>query len=313
MTRNVVVSGGLIQANGKEDGYYLVDISNTDSCTITGTAVSIPPDLDSRGIHVSETCKNVRAINTYTDNSGLCDMSVSIGEPVNLFPNVDFAAYGAGFANTVLTNVVKSKESEQAVPNIRTGTEAIRVQAVAGINYPDRCRVRESLSWDDYASVLSGKTITVGVWVYIPDITEYSEGGRYAAISVTDGVNPIKYSSESGKYSVVPGKWTCIRVVYDVSSVAERLTIGFLPVHGEGPASTGNEYIIVDSLFLCLGDISVAQLLVSKPAPAAVVKSYTESNVTEDREFDADTVAVAELADVVGTLIDDLRAQGIVA
>ena len=42
------------------------------------------------------------------------------------------------------------------------------------------------------------------------------------------------------------------------------------------------------------------------------VQTYTEANVTPDRDFDADTVAVAELADIVGTLIVDLRAKGIV-
>jgi len=41
-------------------------------------------------------------------------------------------------------------------------------------------------------------------------------------------------------------------------------------------------------------------------------QTYTETNVTTDRAFDADTVAIAELADVVGTLIGDLRAKGIV-
>jgi hypothetical protein len=40
--------------------------------------------------------------------------------------------------------------------------------------------------------------------------------------------------------------------------------------------------------------------------------TYTATNVTPDRAFDADTVLVAELADVVGTLIADLRAKGIV-
>lgn len=40
--------------------------------------------------------------------------------------------------------------------------------------------------------------------------------------------------------------------------------------------------------------------------------TYTPSNVTPDRSFDADTVAVAELADVVGTLIADLQTMGLV-
>jgi hypothetical protein len=39
---------------------------------------------------------------------------------------------------------------------------------------------------------------------------------------------------------------------------------------------------------------------------------YTAVNVTPDRVFDADTVAVAELADIVGTLISDLQGKGII-
>ena len=40
--------------------------------------------------------------------------------------------------------------------------------------------------------------------------------------------------------------------------------------------------------------------------------AYTPTNVTTDRAYDADTVVVAELADVVGTLIADLQALGLV-
>ena len=46
--------------------------------------------------------------------------------------------------------------------------------------------------------------------------------------------------------------------------------------------------------------------------PLDTAETYTETNVTPDRAFNADTVAVAELADIVGTLIVDLRARGIV-
>lgn len=46
-------------------------------------------------------------------------------------------------------------------------------------------------------------------------------------------------------------------------------------------------------------------------APAARPSAYTPSNVTPDRSYDADTVAVAELADIVGTLIADLQSLGL--
>lgn len=45
--------------------------------------------------------------------------------------------------------------------------------------------------------------------------------------------------------------------------------------------------------------------------PVSRASAYTPTNVTTDRAFDADTVAVAELADVVGTLIADLQAYGL--
>ena len=39
---------------------------------------------------------------------------------------------------------------------------------------------------------------------------------------------------------------------------------------------------------------------------------FTVSDVTADRTYDADSTTVAELADVLGTLINDLRARGLI-
>lgn len=41
-------------------------------------------------------------------------------------------------------------------------------------------------------------------------------------------------------------------------------------------------------------------------------QTFAASNVTTDRTFNADSTSTAELADVLGTLVDDLRARGIV-
>lgn len=45
----------------------------------------------------------------------------------------------------------------------------------------------------------------------------------------------------------------------------------------------------------------------------ALVQTYTETNVTTDRTYDANATTTDELADVLGTLIADLRAMGKVA
>ncbi len=43
----------------------------------------------------------------------------------------------------------------------------------------------------------------------------------------------------------------------------------------------------------------------------AQVATYTPTNVSADRSFDADTVLIAELADIVGTIITDLQTVGV--
>jgi hypothetical protein len=45
--------------------------------------------------------------------------------------------------------------------------------------------------------------------------------------------------------------------------------------------------------------------------PAASA-TYTPTNVSTDRSFDADSTTLAELADVVGTIIADLQASGLI-
>ena len=47
-------------------------------------------------------------------------------------------------------------------------------------------------------------------------------------------------------------------------------------------------------------------------APPAAAGTYTLTNVAALRTGDADAVTTAQLADIVGTLIADLRLQGIV-
>lgn len=46
-------------------------------------------------------------------------------------------------------------------------------------------------------------------------------------------------------------------------------------------------------------------------APAAQAAAYTPTNVSTDRSYDADATTVAELADVLGTLISDLQSYGL--
>jgi hypothetical protein len=86
---------------------------------------------------------------------------------------------------------------------------------------------------------------------------------------------------------------------------------GIFKVVGNGEASfeatltgTNRTYTFQD------GDGTVAFL--SDITVSAVAQTYTPTNVTTDRAFDANSTTLDEIADVVGTLITDLKTSGII-
>lgn len=58
-------------------------------------------------------------------------------------------------------------------------------------------------------------------------------------------------------------------------------------------------------------DLTKLALIIRKKAGVST-GTYAPSNVTPDRSFDADSTTLAEIADVLGTLIADLQDAGII-
>lgn len=57
----------------------------------------------------------------------------------------------------------------------------------------------------------------------------------------------------------------------------------------------------------------LAYVLSASGTLPGTAETYTATNVTTDRAYDANATTLDELADVLGTLIADLRARGVVA
>ena len=58
--------------------------------------------------------------------------------------------------------------------------------------------------------------------------------------------------------------------------------------------------------------VSTLELQLSEIVSAASVDPYQMSNVTIDRVLNADSTTLAEVADVLGTLITDLKNKGVI-
>jgi len=59
--------------------------------------------------------------------------------------------------------------------------------------------------------------------------------------------------------------------------------------------------------------INTLELQLSEINSSASSTPFQISNVTEDRILDANSTTVAELADVLGTLISDLKEKGVIS
>ena len=93
---------------------------------------------------------------------------------------------------------------------------------------------------------------------------------------------------------------------------AATLFVANAPTEG----STNNNALRVGSGLTSLDDLETragSLLGFFGTTPAAQPPAYTPTNVVTDRAYDANATSVAELADVLGTLIADLQSLGIVA
>lgn len=80
----------------------------------------------------------------------------------------------------------------------------------------------------------------------------------------------------------------------------------------DGDLFVANELEVTNTLNLA-GDINHdgSNIGFFGTAPAPQVSAYTPTNVSTDRSFDADSTTLAEVADVLGTLIGDLQSYGL--
>lgn len=130
------------------------------------------------------------------------------------------------------------------------------------------------------------------------NLAYYSLDGTAGALVINSGVDTAggpRLRMNGSTFAVNPED-----VMLATSAGADILAWDFSISELElGLAGTGDVQINGDALAFFEG------------APAAQAAAYTPTNVTPDRAYDADTVVIAELADIVGTLIADLQAYNL--
>jgi len=143
----------------------------------------------------------------------------------------------------------------------------------------------------------SPKIILAAANVIYPDASLMNVTATVGGGAVTLTSNPSIANGINGQILVLRG-----------SSATDTITI----TDGNGVLLAGTITLGLDDTVTLYFDGLVNNKWVEIARNLNTVQTYAATNVTTDRAYDADTVVVAELADVVGTLIADLRAWGIV-
>lgn len=278
-----VVSGNLVQAPGNFSGIH---VDNYDGGSITGNTVLTP---DEHGINVKN-CDGVAISGNHCEGSvsgsGIrLEGSARVSVAGNV--SVDNAVRGLGMSGTVTdVNITGNTFAGNTGHGILAATGAARLNIAQNILRSNTAgnfslatadnRVGPNFV-DDSTSVTSADSITVPL------------GLEYAVITGTTTITTISRANRAGS-----------RLTLRVSEVCQ------LTDNGTTLNLRGNFTGIGVLTLVSDGSNWYEQSRSTEPSSA-----YTPTNVTTDRAYDADTVLVAELADVVGTLIADLQAKGL--
>jgi hypothetical protein len=170
----------------------------------------------------------------------------------------------------------------------------------AGIDGPAEVTAATSLAltdnvtnrvWLSRAGVLNKVTSASGTPLAPPDTaTQWVFLG--AVVTSAGAITSIDYSG---------------RIQQDLGGQCWRRT-GDTGVPGDTPPATWRLWTKTAGGLFFWDGVAYFQMLT-----AAATQTYTATNVSTDRSYDANATTTDELADVLGTLIADLRAKGIVA
>lgn len=135
---------------------------------------------------------------------------------------------------------------------------------------------------------------------------------RFRSIQTGTGQPSIQFNSQQGPLGGTP-----VVEMTVTDSAGNEIDLKLQPTEvtiGNGAAGTDYFLPIVrgtnGQTFITDGAGNVSW---QDPAVVAVAQTYTPTNVSTDRSYDADATTTEELADVLGTLIADLQTSGIIS
>jgi hypothetical protein len=240
------LSVGIADNASKNNEIYVLAFDKVDGLYIGGYYST---GTNSKRYSSTTNTKNIVDVTTASSVGNFPnDNSKNLSVVRNYFPNSNFDLWLRGYPAVTVLRGTASQETSI----VRRGQNALKFQITAA-------QVNGYVAFifnDSYLALkLRSKTISLYAWVWVPNISEFSPANRStmagtAVALFTDGTGGTTVTSTTN--SINRNAWNLLKVSYTVPSDATRLDASIF-VYGQNGSATGNEYVVVDSMYLVEG------------------------------------------------------------
>lgn len=246
---NITINGGLVSCPSTA-GVSAFAFDYVDGYDINVRLSS--PGSPRRGISTTTNTRN-RSTRPPRHDFGLPFTTVASAFvlPVhNVFPNPYMDGRRFGVSNTAVTNVTISEDTS----TYRTGNSGLKVLGTAA----STSNILQFVINDPVVASFSSRQVTVAGWVWIPDKSTMNAEPT-PSITPKLAVQSYAGSYDSPSYSAGYGLkagWNFMHVVKTFQAASTQMIISMYlnPLGGTIAANPDEEYVVIDSLFCCLGD-----------------------------------------------------------
>jgi len=247
------VTAAMADNAGKDNEVYPLVFDQVDGLRIGGFYST---GTNRKRYSTTANTKSIQDLSVAVTNTWANDNSKNLSVVRNYFPNPNFDLWLRGYPVVSVVHGVMSQETTI----VRRGTNALKFQINAA-------QSNGSVSFifnDSYLGVkLRGKTVSLYAWIWVPNLSEFDPANRntMAGVAVAFSSNGTGGTTAASQTNAVNrNAWNLLKVTYTVPADADRVD-AFAYLYGFNGSATGNEYIVVDSMYLIEGNGQDASVL----------------------------------------------------
>lgn len=235
-----IENASLASGNGVAFGVDPILLDQVDTCAVSG---EFAEGTRRRSVGTTTRSKGVDLRHHTASASWLHDTSRNADAGINYFPNSHFDLWFRGWASVSGVRAALSRETEL----VRRGANAVRITATAGTksNYGTWL-----LKGSDVAA-MRGKTVRVGMWVFVPDLAAFDEAAAtmLPAPVLVSSNGSASVTSAAINNRAAKGLWNFMHATVAVQIDASDLRVSCFVNQSDNLAS-GHEFVAVDSITL---------------------------------------------------------------